>query len=161
MSITLRTVTSEDEAFLLEVYASTRAAEMAMVPWTAEQKSAFLKFQFDAQASYYREQFPETQFQVIMNDGERVGRLYIVREADQIRILDITIVPDRRGRGIGSRLIVELLEEALAANKPLHIWVEKDNPSQNLFSRLGFLVVQEDGYNQLLEFRALAGNHTI
>ena len=161
MSITLRTVTPEDYTFLLEVYASTRAAEMALVPWNDEQKSAFLKFQFDAQASYYREQFPETQFQVIMNDDERVGRLYVVREADRIRILDITILPDRRGRGIGSMLIGELLDEALAANKPLNIWVEQDNPSQNLFSRLGFLVVQEDGYNQLLEFRALAENRTI
>ena len=160
MTVTLREATAQDETFLRQVYASTRAQEMALVPWTDEQKSAFLKFQFDAQASYYRAQFPEAQFQIISTDGEPVGRLYISREADQMRILDLTILPDARGGGIGSTLMGELLKEATAADKPLTIWVEKDNPSQNLFSRLGFLVVQEDGYNQLLEFRALAGNRT-
>lgn len=160
MSITLRMVTPEDGAFLLGVYASTRATEMALVPWSDEQKAVFLKFQFDAQDSYYRAQFPEAQFQVIMSDDEPVGRLYVLRQAEQMRILDITIVPERRGHGIGSALIGELLNEAVAANKPLTIWVEKDNPSQRLFGRLGFSVVQEDGYNQLLEFRVLAENLT-
>lgn len=160
MSIILRDVTAEDEPFLLDLYASTRAAELALVPWTDEQKRMFVKFQFEAQDSYYRAQFPDAKFQVIINDGERVGRVYVLRAADQIRILDITILPDRRGARIGSTLIGELLNEAIAANKPLAIWVEKDNPSQRLFGRLGFSVVQEDGYNQLMEFRVLAENLT-
>lgn len=160
MSITLRDATAQDETFLREVYASTRASEMALVPWTDEQKAAFLRFQFDAQDSYYRSQYPATSFQVICNDDEPIGRLYVLREDERIHILDITILPDRRAQGLGSTLIDELLDEAIATKKSLSIWVEADNPSQSLFRRKGFSMVQEEGFNQLLEFRGLAQNHT-
>src|ERR1041385_5757351 len=160
MSITLRDATESDEPFLREVYATTRAKEMALVPWTDEQKTAFLKFQFDAQASYYRAQNPTAAFQVICHGDEPIGRLYVVREATEIRILDVTLLPDYRGQGFGSRLIDELLNEAIAAKKSLTIWVEADNPSQSLFRRKGFLMVQEEGFNQLLEFRSVAQNLT-
>lgn len=158
MSITLRDVTPEDDAFLREVYASARALEMAVVPWSDEQKTAFLKLQFDAQDSYYRAQFPAAEFQVIMNNDAAVGRLYLLREGDEIRILDITILPDFRSQGIGTSLIKPLLDEAASGDKKVTIWVENFNPSQALFRRLGFSLVQEDGINQLLEFRRLAAN---
>ena len=161
MEITLRAVTPEDEAFLREVYASAREPEMAMVPWSDEQKAAFLKLQFDAQDSYYRAQFPAADFQLIMNDEAPVGRLYVLRGADEIRILDISILPGARSQGIGTSLMKPLLEEAAAADKPVTIWVENFNPSQTLFRRLGFSVIQEDGFNQLLEFRPLAQNLTM
>lgn len=160
MPITLRAVTLEDQAFLLEAYASARAPEMAMVPWSDEQKAAFLKLQFEAQDSYYRAQFPTAEFQVIMNDDIPVGRLYVLRAADEIRILDITILPHSRSQGIGTSLIKPLIEEATAANLHVTIWVENFNPSQTLFRRLGFSLLQEDGFNQLLEFRPLAQNLT-
>jgi N-acetylglutamate synthase-like GNAT family acetyltransferase len=160
MSITLRDVTPEDGAFLRGVYACARAHEMAMVPWSEEQKTAFLQFQFDAQDSYYRAQFPAAEFQIVMNDDEPVGRLYVLRAEDAIRILDITILPESRSQGIGTSLIKPLLEEATATKKPLHIWVESFNPSQTLFLRFGFTLAQEDGLNQLLEFRPLAQNLT-
>ena len=158
MSIALRDVTPEDDAFLREVYASTRAAEVEMVPWSEEQKAAFLRFQFEAQDSYYRSQFPTADFQIIMNAGAPVGRFYVLRKTDEIRILDITILPESRSQGIGTSLIGQLLDEA--AERAVTIWVENFNPSQSLFRRLGFSVVQEDGFNQLLEFRALAQNLT-
>src|SRR5437773_3010769 len=153
MSITLRDVTPEDDAFLREVYASTRAAEVEMVPWSEEQKAAFLKFQFEAQDSHYRTQFATADFQIIMNAGAPVGRFYVLRKTDEIRILDITILPESRSQGIGTSLIGQLLDEA--AERAVTIWVENFNPSQSLFRRLGFSVVQEDGFNQLLELRAL------
>jgi ribosomal protein S18 acetylase RimI-like enzyme len=160
MTITIREATAQDEPFLREVYASTRAHEMALVPWTDEQKMAFLKFQFDAQDSYYRAQYPAARFQVICHDDEPIGRLYVVREEEQIRILDITILPAHRTQGFGSTLIDELLDEASATKKSLTIWVEPDNPSQSLFRRKGFSMVQEEGFNQLLEFRSVAQDRT-
>ena len=159
MAIALRDVTPEDEPFLREVYASARAAELEMVPWSEEQKAAFLKFQFEAQDSQYRSQFTSADFQLIMNADAPVGRFYVLRTTDEIRILDITILPDSRSQGIGTSLIEQLLEEA--AERAVTIWVESFNPSQSLFRRLGFSVVQEDGFNQLLEFRALAQDRAI
>ena len=158
MTITLREVTPADEPFLREVYASTREDELAMVPWDAAQREAFLKFQFDAQHAHYRSQFPQANFQVILKDGERTGRLYIDRHEPEIRILDITVLPQFRGKGIGSLLMKDLLAESMATGHPLRIWVEAFNPSQTLFRRLGFSVAQEDGFNQLLEFAPTARN---
>ena len=153
MSITLREVTAEDEAFLLEVYASTRALELSLVPWSDEQRESFLRFQFDAQHSYYRTQFSEARYQIIFNDTERVGRLYVLRDTAEIRILDITIMPQHRNAGIGTLLMRDLLTEAEQSGKPVSIWVEQFNPSQTLFQRLGFSKIQEDGYNYLMQWR--------
>jgi GNAT superfamily N-acetyltransferase len=153
MSITLREVTAEDEAFLLKVYASTRALELSLVPWSDEQREAFLRFQFDAQHSHYRTQYPEASYQIIFNNTERVGRLYVLRDTAEIRILDITILPQRRNAGIGTLLIRDLLTEAEQTGKPVSIWVEQFNPSQTLFQRLGFSAIQEDGYNYLMQWR--------
>jgi len=154
MTITLRDATAEDEGFLRQVYACTRAEEMALVPWTDEQREAFLRFQFDAQDSYYRSQFPEAAYQIILKDGAPVGRLYVYRNSTDMRILDITILPEHRAAGVGTSLIRGLQAEAEESNQPLNIWVENFNRSQSLFKRLGFLIVQEEGYNNLLEYRA-------
>jgi len=153
MSITLREVTPEDEAFLLEVYASTRALELSLVQWSDEQRESFLKFQFNAQNTHYRTQFPEASYQIIFKDTERVGRLYVLREAEGIRVLDITVLPQHRNAGIGTLLMRDLLTEAEQSGKPLSIWVEYFNPSQTLFQRLGFSKIQEDGYNCLMQWR--------
>lgn len=156
MSILLRDVTAEDEPLLREVYASTRALELSLVPWSDEQRAAFLKFQFDAQDSHYRAQYPEASFQVILNDSEPVGRLYLVRGSTEIKILDITVLPQHRNTGIGTTLLRELLAEAGQTARTIVIWVEHFNPSQNLFKRLGFSQIKEDGYNHLMEWRPRA-----
>ena len=44
----LRLATSEDESFLLSVYAGTRTEEMALAAWNAAQQDAFLRMQFNA-----------------------------------------------------------------------------------------------------------------
>ena len=150
MAITLRDALEEDEAFLREVYACTRAQEMALVPWNDEQRAAFLRMQFDGQHSYYHGQFPDADYKIILENTEPIGRIYVHR-TEEIRVLDITILPAYRNRGLGSELIRELLAEGSRAGKSVSIWVERFNPSRNLFDRLGFSQIQEDGYNLLLE----------
>jgi GNAT superfamily N-acetyltransferase len=151
MLITLRDAEPEDEAFLRQVYACTRAEELAILPWTSDQREGFLRFQFDAQDSHYRSQFPEASYQIILKDGAPVGRLYVLRTPSQIRILDITILPEHRAAGIGTSLIGDLLLEAEPKGQAVAIWVENFNRSQTLFKRLGFSIVQEEGFNNLME----------
>ena len=151
MAITMRDASDEDAAFLLEVYATTRADELALVPWSNEQKEAFLRFQFDAQHASYHERFPEASYNIILQDDEPIGRLYVSREDEEIRILDITVLPRYRNAGIGNSLIRELLTEGAQTRKRVSIWVEHFNPSLHLFERLGFSRVQEDGFNYLME----------
>jgi ribosomal protein S18 acetylase RimI-like enzyme len=153
MPITLRDVLADDEPFLFEVYASTRAQEMAMVSWDEEQRKAFLTMQFSAQHSYYQSQFPEANFSLILRDDLPVGRLYVLRQAHDLRILDLTLLPEYRNAGIGTPLIRDLLNEAAESCRNVHIYVESFNPSLRLFERLGFKNIAEEGHNLLLEWR--------
>jgi ribosomal protein S18 acetylase RimI-like enzyme len=151
---TLRPVQEEDEALLLAVYSSSRADEMALVPWDAAQKQAFLQMQFSAQQTHYRAYFPEARHDLILAEGQPVGRLYVDRRETEIRILDVTLLPETRGRGIGTQILLDLMEEADHGNKSCSIYVESFNRSLGLFQRLGFVKTEESGASWLMEWRA-------
>lgn len=151
---TLRPVRDEDEALLLAIYASSRAEEMALVPWDAAMKDAFLRSQFSAQQTHYRSYFPQAVHDMILVDGEPVGRIYVDRRADEIRILDVTMLTESRGRGIGTRIIQELMKEADDQDQSLSIYVESFNRSLGLFQRLGFVKAEETGASWLMVWRA-------
>jgi len=153
MLITFRPAGPDDEAFLLKVYASTRAEELAVVPWTEAQREAFLRMQLQAQHLHYRQKYPEGEYLVILDEDRAVGRLYIARLQEQIRIMDISILPEDRGRGLGTSILRDLMAEAARAEKPLRIYVETFNPSLSLFERLGFSKIEEEGINLLMEWR--------
>lgn len=150
-NITLRPVGPDDQDFLTAVYASTRADEMAMVPWTDEQRQAFVQWQFAAQQEHYGKQYPGASHDLIMLDGRPVGRLYVARLDHEIRIVDITVLPAERNAGIGSYLLQQLLDEADRIGKMTRIYVEDFNPSLTLFTRLGFATSEQNGFNLLLK----------
>jgi GNAT superfamily N-acetyltransferase len=150
---TLRPAGEGDLDLLLRIYASTRTEELAQVPWTDLQKEAFLRFQFDAQHKHYHEHFPDAQYAIIVVQGRPAGRLYVHRRQDEIRLVDIALLPEHRGAGVGSALLAALIAEARAAHKPLRIHVEQFNPALRLYQRLGFVPVAETGVYLLLECR--------
>jgi Acetyltransferases len=152
--ITLRPIETDDEPFLLSVYASTRAAEMAQVPWSEEQRAAFVQMQFTAQKQHYETNAPEAKHDVILFNGMPVGRIYVDRSEKVIHVLDITVLPEHRHQGIGLSLIKSLMEEAASSGKAVTIHVETYNPSRQIFERLGFLPLEDDGMNILFEWRA-------
>jgi GNAT superfamily N-acetyltransferase len=156
--LSLRPVADADEAFLLDVYAGTRADELALVDWDEAQKAAFVRMQFDAQHAYYREQYPDAAFDVILLDGEAAGRLYVNHSPSEIRIVDIALLPGRRGQGIGSALLAQVQDEAARAGKPLRIHVERFNPALRWYQKLGFAPVADRGVYVLMEWRARTGN---
>jgi ribosomal protein S18 acetylase RimI-like enzyme len=148
-----RSVEPGDREFLRSLYASTREAEMAIVPWTDEEKDRFLRMQFEAQDRYYREQFRNAEFSVMEMGGRPIGRLSVDRRKDEIRIIDIALLPEHRGKGIGSRVMESLLKEAGKAGKPVRIHVEKNNPALRLYKRLGFEKIEDQGVYDLMEWR--------
>ena len=153
-SVRLRAATPEDMPFLRDVYASTRAEELAQVPWTDAQKKAFTDQQFTAQDSYYRQHYPTAQFQIIEKDGHGAGRLYVDHWTREIRIMDIAVLPAYRREGIGTALIRELQETARSTAKSLSIHVEKFNPAIRLYERLGFRPKEDKGVYLLMEWVA-------
>ena len=145
--VSFREVAPEDDAFLFTVYASTRQDELAMVEWTEAQRRAFAEMQYFAQKAHYQSHYPNAEYELILLNGEPVGRLWVARLDDEIRILDITLLPERRNGGIGTRIIGQLMEEGSKSGKPVHIYVEQYNPSLRLFERLRFSKVGEHGYS--------------
>jgi ribosomal protein S18 acetylase RimI-like enzyme len=137
-NIELRAISDADAEFLFGVYASTRADELAPIAWTDAQKHAFLRMQFDAQRKDYWSNYDTSRFQIVMCDGVDAGRLYVERRGDDLRIIDIALLPPFRNRGIGSFLLQQLFGEADDAVLDVRIHVEFNNPAQRLYARLGF-----------------------
>jgi GNAT superfamily N-acetyltransferase len=150
MAVSLRPVAPEDEAFLLRVYAGTRADELAPLPWTDEQKAAFVAHQYAAQSAHYGEHYNGMSSHVIEVDGEPAGRLLVARWPEEIRIVDISLLPEFRGRGSGTGLLHDLIAEARAAGKRLSIHVEIHNPAMRLYERLGFRAAGDAGVYLLM-----------
>lgn len=147
----------EDREFLVRLYASTRLEELAPVPWSHDQKMGFLRNQFEAQDSHYREHYADTERRLILVEDRRAGRLYLQRRADEHRIVDIALLPDFRGRGVGGALLEQVLNEARSAGKPVRIHVEKNNPAYGLYQRLRFRKLEDKGVYDLLEWQTDQG----
>ena len=151
--MTLRPVLPEDEPVLIRIYAAARAAELALVPWDEAQKERFVRAQFLAQRDHYRQHFPGAEYQLVLIDDQPAGRLYVYRGDEEIRILDLTILPEYRNRGAGGRLVDTLIAEAAQSSKRLRIYVETFNPSAEFFERRGFVKTENDGINFLMIWR--------
>ncbi|MDQ4068754.1 MAG: GNAT family N-acetyltransferase [Actinomycetota bacterium] len=152
-SVVLRPVSPGDDAFLRRVYRSTREDELALTGWDEGQKDAFVSMQFNAQHRYYAQQYADASFDVILFDGEPAGRLYVARWPEEIRIVDIALLPEYRHRGIGSALLQAILAEGTQGGDRVTIHVERFNPALRLYDRLGFVPVAERGVYLLLEWR--------
>jgi ribosomal protein S18 acetylase RimI-like enzyme len=144
-------VAEADRAFLVELYGSVRAPELDRVAWDDATKRAFVEQQFTAQDAAYRGNYPGATLDVVELDGELAGRLYVHRGEGDIRIMDIAMAPAFRGRGIGTGLLRELMEEADASGRKLSIHVEMNNPARSLYDRLGFVPAGEHGVYVLME----------
>jgi GNAT superfamily N-acetyltransferase len=151
-SIHLRPITAQDEAFLARLYASTREQELAQTNWSDEQKAMFCRLQFNAQTTDYQRNYPDASCQIIERDGVAAGRLLVLRSAEAVHVIDIALLPEHRGAGIGTKFLGELQEEAKAAGKKLSIHVEIFNPARRLYERLGFKQVEEKGVYLLMEW---------
>jgi GNAT superfamily N-acetyltransferase len=152
IAIGLRPASAADEQFLLEVYATTRSEEMALVPWSEDQKKSFVSAQFQAQQDHYQKTYPDARHDVILLDGHAVGRLYVARLETEIRIVDVTLMPNYRKRGIGSALLRDLKEQANELRLPLRIYVETFNPSFLFFTHRGFVSGEQQGIHVLMEW---------
>jgi ribosomal protein S18 acetylase RimI-like enzyme len=153
LALTLRPVRPEDERFLFEVYASTRAEELTQTGWDEAQKQAFLLIQFAAQQHHYSTHFPEGHHQIIVKDGTAVGRIYTAKIDGEIRILDIALLPEHRDAGSGTSLLKDILADAEKTGRKVRIYVESFNRSLRLFERLGFSSIETSGILHLMEWR--------
>ena len=155
--VALRPVGDADLTLLERIYASTRIEELAQTDWSEAQKAGFIAFQFRAQHQHYAEHYADADFLVIERDHRPVGRLYLHWRKDELRIVDIALLPDARGQGTGGALLRALMEAAAARGQGVSIHVEQMNPAMTLYRRLGFEKAGEHGIYHRMEWRPARG----
>jgi len=149
----LRPVRVSDDSFLFALYESTRAEELAPVPWSDDQKRDFLRGQFEAQRADYLARFPAGKHSIIVIDNRPIGRIWIDRSVGEIRLLDIAILPRSQDAGTGTALVEELQQQAAAAGLPLRHSVHTTNrDALRFYERLDFLVVEDFETHVLMEW---------
>ncbi len=139
----LRRETEDDIPFLMRLYASTREQELAPVPWTQEEKQAFLAQQFGAQRRYYYDTIANCRFDVLECLGVPMGRLYLQELPTRLHIVDVALLPEWRGKGVGTALLCALQAAGRISGRRVGIFVEKFNPALRLYRRLGFTEIQD------------------
>lgn len=151
LAIELRPIAEADLAFLERVYASTREEELALTAWSDAQKRDFVAMQFAAQHRYYQEHYTRAAFCVVTRGGQPIGRLYLDCGANELRLVDIALLSESRGQGIGTAILGAVLREAERRGLPVRIHVEMFNPALRLYQRLGFRPVDTTGVYYLME----------
>jgi GNAT superfamily N-acetyltransferase len=153
MNPELRPAGPEDDAFLFALYASTRAEELDAWGLAGPQREAFLRMQYLAQQQHYRAQLPRADHRIILVGGAPAGRLLVDRREGELRLADIALLPEHRGRGLGTALVRALLQEAQAAGKPVRLHALQGSRAAALYARLGFAAGGTDGPYVLMEWR--------
>ena len=154
VNVSLRAVTDADQEFLVGVYASTRAAELAQVDWDDSQKDAFIRWQFAMQKQEYDARYPNARYEVILVDDQPAGRIWVGTDDTQIRLLDIALLTEFQNRGVGGYLLRQLIDEARRAQKPLRhmVFMLNDN-AHRFYERLGFVTIDDVGGYKHMEWR--------
>jgi len=160
-----RPTTPQDRDFLLRVYADTRAEELARTGWDASACASFVAMQFEAQDRHYRAHFCEAECSVlecaVRGEPVRVGRLWIDRRQHSIHVLDIALLAEFRGQGLGTACLRRLMVEAAARAVPLSIKVEFFSPARRWYKRLGFMPQAEHGMHVQMSWSAPGAVHTL
>lgn len=150
--IKFKAISDEDMAFLLHVYSTTRWEEMIQAPWSDVQRHEFLNQQFQAQHVHYQTYYTTAEFLLIVKDNQNIGRLYIDRNKSTFCIIDIALIPEFKYKGIGTKILQEIIKEAQITDKKIVIHVESFNPAYKWYEKLGFKQVEDKGVYQYMEW---------
>jgi ribosomal protein S18 acetylase RimI-like enzyme len=149
--IELRLQQKKDDAFIEAVYRSTREVELNLTNWPEEQKKAFVMMQSMAQLAEYKTKYPDAAYQVIIYKKKDAGRFYTWENENEIRLIDITLLPAFRGKGIASFLVGELIKKSEKGRKKISLHVDPANPALRLYLRLGFVHIKNNGRHHYME----------
>ncbi len=159
--IGFRIIQDTDKDFLFDLFASTREWEFEHTTWTDGDKAHFLEGQFKLQDLHYERAFPTAFRRIIQMDGVDIGRLYLDRQDDCLRIIEFTVTPEWRGRGIGTDILRSLMNEAHGGKVPVRLHVEKTSPAINLYLRHGFQATGEEAHHFAMEWQPATGPREI
>ncbi|WP_336783607.1 GNAT family N-acetyltransferase [Paenibacillus illinoisensis] len=146
-------VQDTNEDFLFELYVSTRKSELETWGWDDLMQKQFLLMQWTAQQRSYALQYPKAEHLLIIFQNLQAGRIIVNRSAEEIVLIDISILADYHNKGIGTALLRNLQAEAADARLPLRLSVLSTNAARRLYERLGFVTTAENGLYSSMEWR--------
>jgi ribosomal protein S18 acetylase RimI-like enzyme len=151
----LRPEREDDQDFRYRLFCDSRQPEFALLaPAALEQ---VMTQQFHAQTLSSLGRFRQARFDIIELSGEPIGRIVVDRPGAMLHLVDQAIVPQWRGRGVGTAIVRALMDEARAAEVPVRLEVAAESdPSLRLYLRLGFVPVETASLNARLEWRPAA-----
>lgn len=144
MPVSLRPYRADDLDFLFRLYASIRRHEIAAFGWPEAQQQAFFRMQFTAQQRWYDQMYPQARHEIVEQNGAAIGRMLVECQAQAMLLVDIALLPEHRGQGIGGELVGQLIEQCDREKVPLRLQVLQANPALRLYERLGFVKTGED-----------------
>lgn len=143
-----------DQDFMLELYASTRP-DLDLLDCDAAMRAQLIRMQYAAQQHHYRSYYPNASVSVVLDPQDQpIGRMYVDRGPQDIRLVDISLLPAYRRQGLGRALLEALLEEGARLGLPVRLSVQDGNPAARLYQRLGFTPGEQRGLHQSMEWRA-------
>lgn len=131
--IELRAATQEDATFLYNLLKTTMQEVVAQI-WGWDEHW---------QREHFRENFEPGKERIIVLEGKDIGVISVEQREDEVFLSKIYILPDYQGRGIGTRLVNAVLDQAFRSGLPVTLRVLKVNPAKRLYERLGFVEVKE------------------
>ena len=115
-----------------------------MFGWPPEQQMMFLEMQYRARTQSYSAMYPDAENRVLLAAGNPAGYMMIGWDASKATLVDIALLPEFRNRGLGTRAVGGLMEDARGRSLPLRLSVARGNPAMRLYERLGFSVISAD-----------------
>jgi len=153
MTVTLRPEGPRDEAFLRRLILDTIAGELGASAWPEPMRSHLLDIQYAARRHPHGAAFSETSSQIIEADGADAGWFVTTTLPHEVRLVEIMVVPARRGRGVGTAAIRQLLAAAAEAGKPVRLSVSVTNHAAiGLYERLGFRRIDSDEVQHFMQY---------
>jgi ribosomal protein S18 acetylase RimI-like enzyme len=142
--LSLRDARADDLPFLFDLYCDVRREEVSAWGWPSAQRDAFLRMQFEAQRRSYEAGYPGAAHHIVLDGPDSIGRRLAARTSQGMHLVDIALLASHRNRGIGTRLIRQLMDDCEASEGSLHLQVLRGNPALRLYRRMGFAETDAD-----------------
>jgi ribosomal protein S18 acetylase RimI-like enzyme len=144
-AVRLRPAQPSDAQFLFDLFRAHHIGMLRLGGLPDPMIENLLAMQYRSRTQSYRDRFPGARWSVIESAGVAIGELIAHDEADAIYVVDIALLPERQGRGIGSALIRSVIAAGAARGGVRAMVLLNNDISLKMFRRLGFVEGGHDG----------------
>ncbi len=132
MNVKYRQARDSDIKFLLNLRRNTMDEHLQKVGGCTDEQSHLNRvlYRFDAA-------------KIVLIENSAAGLLKSYCNESGWVIVQVQVLPEYQGRGLGSKMVKGVLEQARSDDQSVSLSVLKGNPAKELYSRLGFTVVSQ------------------